>query len=433
MLCIRDRKRQWINLNIFIPAASLSKVFERLPLQLSTDVKSPLLVANTMGHHGTDDKPDSLRLKHESIILKPQELAALRNGDMLNDSVCDKYLYIIEDCISSQLSHCRIKFFGTFMYENLRIGSFSRAAEHYKHENMFTDYDLVVFLVHVSPMHWSAGFLLVRQKRIIYLDSLTQNDESTGDEFTEFICSWLEKEAKYKGMPFNRLEYCRLYIHNIPQQRNLVDCGVYACEFIRRTVLGLNVTSQVRVRKGLAIDLRKKMEDSLESGFLDEQSHTNNPVEQLLSSSSIFPQFAVLKQKTIWVWLQWEEDRKFYPAKVAKQSHDTITAVFDNKTKRNIRILSNAIYPLLLKVGDHVLAKKSKTESSEAKILRLDPLKGFDTEIEVEFVRGKKEKKVVMLAELAGCWKHVVKVVKDVKVIDRKGEVEGRVDLTSLP
>lgn len=72
------------------------------------------------------------------------------------------------------------------MYENLRVGSFNRAAQHYKKENIFTDYDLIVFLVHASDVHWSAGFLLVREKRIIYLDSLA-HDEKSGDVFTE-VC-----------------------------------------------------------------------------------------------------------------------------------------------------------------------------------------------------------------------------------------------------
>merc|ERR1719334_2644393 len=96
--------------------------------------------------------------------------------------------------------------------------------------------DKVLFPVHVGQMHWCAGVLNLKDKRIEYYDSLGGCHESFFGVMKRYVADeYRDKMGReYPGDIDTEWTFHRPSREEIPQQNNGCDCGVFTLKFLDR-------------------------------------------------------------------------------------------------------------------------------------------------------------------------------------------------------
>lgn len=94
-------------------------------------------------------------------------------------------------------------------------------------------YDLVLVPVHVRKIHWALGVVNMKEKKILFLDSLSG---PYSHHFAQHIFQYLLDEHQDKlNAPLPSSELWKMDDHEtfplVPQQTNGSDCGVFLCQF----------------------------------------------------------------------------------------------------------------------------------------------------------------------------------------------------------
>jgi sentrin-specific protease 1 len=73
-------------------------------------------------------------------------------------------------------------------------------------------------------MHWTLAVVYPQKKRIEYFDSMS----GKGAFYTDALLCWIQDEAVTRGLNINMKEWTTYSrSHEIPQQGNGFDCGVF--------------------------------------------------------------------------------------------------------------------------------------------------------------------------------------------------------------
>lgn len=126
------------------------------------------------------------------VELAVADLRTLHGATWLNDEVINAYYHLIMHRANSTTKGIRVHAFNSFFYPKLRDRGFEGVRRWTRSTNIF-DLDLVLLPVHLG-MHWCMACIDMRQRKIVYYDSLG----GCNDPCLKLLADYLVQEAGEK-------------------------------------------------------------------------------------------------------------------------------------------------------------------------------------------------------------------------------------------
>ncbi|XP_069647887.1 sentrin-specific protease 2 isoform X2 [Haliaeetus albicilla] len=118
--------------------------------------------------------------------------------------------------------------FSTFFYPKLISGGYKAVRRWTRAVDLFK-LDLILVPIHLR-VHWALVVIDIRKKTIKYFDSMGQK----GNKICETLFQYLQEESCEKrnlDLTFSEWTLHSMESHEIPQQLNGSDCGVFMCKY----------------------------------------------------------------------------------------------------------------------------------------------------------------------------------------------------------
>ncbi|XP_036098498.1 sentrin-specific protease 2 isoform X4 [Molossus molossus] len=190
-------------------------------LELTEDMEKE--INNALGH-GPQDEILSSAFK---LRITRGDIQTLRNYHWLNDEVINFYMNLLVERNKKQ-GYPVLHAFSTFFYPKLKSGGYQAVKRWTKGVNLF-EQELILVPIH-RKVHWSLVVIDLRKKCLKYLDSMGQK----GNRICEILLQYLQDESKTKrNVDLSLLEWTHYSMkpHEIPQQLNGSDCGMFTCKY----------------------------------------------------------------------------------------------------------------------------------------------------------------------------------------------------------
>ncbi|XP_024420161.1 sentrin-specific protease 2 isoform X1 [Desmodus rotundus] len=190
-------------------------------LELTEDMEKE--ISNALGH-GPQDEILSSAFK---LRITRGDIQTLRNYHWLNDEVINFYMNLLVERNKKQ-GYPVLHAFSTFFYPKLKSGGYQAVKRWTKGVNLF-EQELILVPIH-RKVHWSLVVIDLRKKCLKYLDSMGQK----GSRICEILLQYLQDESKTKrNIDLNLSEWTDYSMkpHEIPQQLNGSDCGMFTCKY----------------------------------------------------------------------------------------------------------------------------------------------------------------------------------------------------------
>ncbi|XP_052014083.1 sentrin-specific protease 2 isoform X2 [Apodemus sylvaticus] len=180
-------------------------------------------ISNALGH----GPPDEILSSAFKLRITRGDIQTLKNFHWLNDEVINFYMNLLVERSKKQ-GYPALHAFSTFFYPKLKSGGYQAVKRWTKGVNLF-EQELVLVPIH-RKVHWSLVVMDLRKKCLKYLDSMGQK----GHRICEILLQYLQDESKTKrNTDLNLLEWTHYSMkpHEIPQQLNGSDCGMFTCKY----------------------------------------------------------------------------------------------------------------------------------------------------------------------------------------------------------
>lgn len=161
------------------------------------------------------------------LSLTRKDLQTLSNLNWLNDEVINFYMNLLVER-SKDPRWPSVNTFNTFFYPKLRSSGYSAVRRWTKKMDIFSK-DILLVPVHLG-VHWCLSVVDFRKKAILYFDSMGGNN----DEACRILFEYLQQESKdKKGKELDTSGWTlrSKKRHEIPQQMNGSDCGMFTCKY----------------------------------------------------------------------------------------------------------------------------------------------------------------------------------------------------------
>ncbi|MEE6489879.1 hypothetical protein FKM82_015710 [Ascaphus truei] len=174
--------------------------------------------------HGHPDDILSIAFK---LRITRQDFWTLRHQNWLNDEIINFYMSLLMER-SKQNGFSKLHAFSTFFYPKLYSGGYQAVRRWTKKMHLF-EMEIILVPIHLD-VHWSLLVCDLRKKTIKYYDSIGQEGYSICEAFLKY----LQEESKIKRNQDLNISEWKLHCmkpHEIPQQMNGSDCGMFACKY----------------------------------------------------------------------------------------------------------------------------------------------------------------------------------------------------------
>ena len=166
----------------------------------------------------------------------PSDLRFLRNDQddrqkLLNDSVINVFCELILDRSRKSANLPNIHVFATRFGLGWKLGGVDKVQEWCRAPLDLFQMDLVFFPLNVNNNHWVLVSASLATKTIEYYDSMN-NDGTESRKMVAIYLSQLHQVLHGNALDLN--EWDSIDRHDIPQQENGFDCGVFVCQFAER-------------------------------------------------------------------------------------------------------------------------------------------------------------------------------------------------------
>lgn len=161
------------------------------------------------------------------LSLTRKDLQTLSHLNWLNDEVINFYMNLLVQR-SKNPSLPTVDTFNTFFYPRLRSSGYSAVRRWTKKMDIFS-VDILLVPVHLG-VHWCLSVVDFRKKTIMYFDSMGGNNI----EACKTLLNYLQQESKdKKGKELDTSGWTlhSKLRHEIPQQMNGSDCGMFTCKY----------------------------------------------------------------------------------------------------------------------------------------------------------------------------------------------------------
>ncbi|NXT01552.1 SENP2 protease, partial [Jacana jacana] len=172
-------------------------------------------------------QPDEIMSSAFKLKVTREDLQTLRNLCWLNDEVINFYMNLVIERNKKE-GYPAVHAFSTFFFPKLYSGGYKAVARWTKNVDLFK-YDIILVPIHLRS-HWALVVINIREKTVKYFDSMEQK----GDYICKTLLKYLNDESRVKrNVVINILEWTvhSMESHEIPQQYNGSDCGVFMCQY----------------------------------------------------------------------------------------------------------------------------------------------------------------------------------------------------------
>uniref|UniRef100_UPI00398EB149 LOW QUALITY PROTEIN: sentrin-specific protease 2 n=1 Tax=Pristiophorus japonicus TaxID=55135 RepID=UPI00398EB149 len=172
-------------------------------------------------------EPDEVLSTGFKLRITRKDISTLCNYSWLNDEVINFYMCLIMER-SKKACLPGVYAFNTFFYLKLHTGGYQTVKQWTKGVDLF-EKDLVLVPVHLG-VHWCLTVADLRKKLILHLDSMGQ----WNDDVCWTLLQYLQEESRNKkGRYLDSSEWVlrSMQSHEVPQQTNGSDCGVFVCKY----------------------------------------------------------------------------------------------------------------------------------------------------------------------------------------------------------
>ncbi|XP_053930954.1 sentrin-specific protease 2 [Cuculus canorus] len=172
-------------------------------------------------------EPNDIVSSAFKINITRDDIRTLQKYNWLNDQIINFYMYLVMER-SKKEKYPVVYAFTTFFYRKLISGGYAAVERWTKGVDIFRQ-DIVLVPVY-QKSHWTLAVIDMRQKSIRYFDSVALR----GSKICDIVFNYLQEEAQAKRqLKLIRSEWTlhNMTSHEIPQQWNVSDCGVFVCKY----------------------------------------------------------------------------------------------------------------------------------------------------------------------------------------------------------
>jgi len=207
------------------------------------------------------------------------QLHCLRDGEWLNDEVINFFLSILLSKTQLEFknatpektipkvwiwnTHFYVKLSGEIPNKNTHEYSYGNVRKWTKRKKIdVLTLDRMIVPIHAG-VHWSLAVVNFKDKRFEYFDSLNLDNE----QCLGFLRKWLIDEVKdKKQLDWSLDDWEDVYHHDIPQQTNSYDCGVFLCSFAATAGVGNPINFSMKnipyLRRKMLLDILRFKSES---------------------------------------------------------------------------------------------------------------------------------------------------------------------------
>ncbi|XP_040468370.1 sentrin-specific protease 2 [Falco naumanni] len=171
--------------------------------------------------------PDEIMSSAFKLKVTREDIHTLKHLHWLNDEVINFYMTLLMERNKKE-GYPAVHAFSTFFYPKLISGGYKAVRRWTRAVDLFKQ-DLILVPIHLR-VHWALVVIDVRKKTIRYFDSMAQK----GDTICERLFQYLQEESREKRnleLTFSEWTLYSMGSHEIPQQLNGSDCGVFMCQY----------------------------------------------------------------------------------------------------------------------------------------------------------------------------------------------------------
>ncbi|NXK29349.1 SENP2 protease, partial [Arenaria interpres] len=172
-------------------------------------------------------QPDEIMSSAFKLKVTREDIQTLRNLCWINDEVINFYLHLVVERNKNE-GYPAVHAFSTFFYSKLSAWGYKAVRRWTRNVDLFKQ-DIILVPIHLR-LHWTLAVIDVRQKVIKHFDSMGQK----GDAICHILLKYLQEESRDKrNVELNISEWTihSMAAHEIPQQLNGSDCGVFTCKY----------------------------------------------------------------------------------------------------------------------------------------------------------------------------------------------------------
>ncbi|XP_033920224.1 sentrin-specific protease 2 isoform X2 [Melopsittacus undulatus] len=202
---------------------------EKLPSSEKAECFSPLTEAmeREIVAALNQGEPNEIMSSAFKLRVTREDIHTLKSLHWLNDEVINFYMTLLVER-SKKEGYPAVHAFSTFFYSKLISGGYRAVRRWTKDVDLFKQ-DLILVPIHLK-VHWALAVIDVRKKTIKYFDSAAQR----GNKICETLFRYLQEESQAKrnlDLTFSEWTLHSMESHEIPQQLNGSDCGVFVCKY----------------------------------------------------------------------------------------------------------------------------------------------------------------------------------------------------------
>ncbi|XP_016974245.1 sentrin-specific protease 1 [Drosophila rhopaloa] len=172
--------------------------------------------------------PQQVLVNKFNINITRSEIQILVNGRWLNDVVINFYMNLLtERSEKSRLFLPSVYAMNTFFVPRLLQSGHAGVKRWTRKVDIFSK-DIIPVPVHYNNVHWGMAIIHMRNKTILYYDSLGKGNQKVLDALEEYL--WNESLDK-RNQSFDTRDFRISNVKGLPRQGNNSDCGVFSCMF----------------------------------------------------------------------------------------------------------------------------------------------------------------------------------------------------------
>ncbi|XP_074447100.1 sentrin-specific protease 2-like isoform X2 [Larus michahellis] len=173
-------------------------------------------------------EPEEILSSAFNLKVTREDIHTLRNGCWLNDEVINFYMGLVMER-SKKAGYPSVHAFSSLFYEKLASGGYRTVRRLTRCVDVFQK-DIIFVPINLS-LHWALAVIDMRKKTVKYFDSWGQEG---GDKICETLLKYLQEESREKRhvkLSVSEWTVHSMEPHEIPQQSNGSDCGVFTCKY----------------------------------------------------------------------------------------------------------------------------------------------------------------------------------------------------------
>ncbi|CAM9312221.1 unnamed protein product [Bubo scandiacus] len=171
--------------------------------------------------------PEEIMSSAFKLRVTRQDIHTLMDLCWLNDEIINFYMCLLVER-SKKKGYPAVHAFSTFFYPKLISAGYDAVRRWTRDVDLFKK-DLIFVPVH-SRRHWTLVVIDMRKKTVKYFDSMGEKK----DIICEILFKYLQKESQERRnlqLTFSEWTLHSMEPHEIPQQENGSDCGVFTCKY----------------------------------------------------------------------------------------------------------------------------------------------------------------------------------------------------------